>query len=139
MVATKILESVPRAVRLLRKFTVEVLDGSITFHQTRVLFYIKEGFGQSQIAEALQVSPAAVCKVTHQLAENDLITMIPGHDRRERLMELTKEGSKILNTVSKQIEKKLNKGIDTLTSQDRDDLMKGLEILDKLVGQIKEG
>lgn len=139
MVSKKVLESVPSAIRMLRKLTVEMLDGSLTFHQTRILFYIKEGFGQSQIADALQVSAAAVCKVTHQLTEKGFITMNPGEDRRERLMELTKNGSKILTAVSKQVEKRLNKSIDTLTSQERDDLIRGLTVLDKLIGQIKEG
>lgn len=139
MSAAKVLESIPRAIRLLRKLTVEVLDGSLTFHQTRILFYIKEGFGQSQIAESLLVSPAAVCKVIHQLSEKGFISMCPGEDRRERQMDLTKEGSKILSAVSKQVEKKLNKGIDTLSNHERDDLMKGLHVLDKLIGQIKEG
>lgn len=139
MSAAKVLESIPRSIRLLRKLTVEVLAGSLTFHQTRILFYIKEDFGQSQIAEALQVSPAAVCKVIHQLEEKGFISMCPGEDRRERHMELTRDGSKILSAVTKQVEKKLNKGIDSLSTQERDDLIKGLHVLDKLIGQIKEG
>ncbi len=139
MLAKKVLESIPRTIRTLRKLTVSVLDGQLTFHQTRVLFYIREGMGQSQIAETLQVTPAAVCKLMHQLSENGLVTMIPGKDRRERLMELTKEGSRILNTVSRSLEKKLNKGIDSLSNAERDDLMKGLLVLEKLTGQIKEG
>ncbi len=139
MVTKKVLESIPNAIRMLRKITVEVLDGKLTFHQTRILFYIKEGFGQSQIAEALQVSPAAVCKITNQLAEKGFLVMNPGEDRRERLMELTKDGSKVLNAVSRLVEKRLNRSIDSLTNQERDDLVKGLVILDKVIGQIKEG
>lgn len=139
MLAKKVLESIPQSVRTLRKMTVAVLDGSLTFHQTRVLFYIKEGLGQSQMAELMQISPAAVCKLIHQLTDKDFISMTPGEDRRSRKMTLTKEGSKILSLVMRSIEKKLNKGIESLSNDERDDLMKGLEVLDKLFGQIKEG
>lgn len=139
MHSKKVLESVPRAIRVIRLMTVAVLDGSLTFHQTRVLFLIKEGYGQSQIAELIQVSPAAVCKLMHQLEEKKFITMVPGKDRRERRLELTKQGSKILNSVTKQIEKKMNTGIDALTSEEKDDLLKGLTVLDKVIARIKEG
>ena len=139
MSAKKVLESIPSAIRVLRKLTVEFLDGSVTFHQTRILFYIKDGFGQSQIANALQVSPAAVCKVTHQLAEKGYVSINPGADRRERRMMLTKDGAKMLSAVSKRIEKRLNKNIESLTNQERDDLIRGLTVLDKIIGQIKEG
>lgn len=139
MLAKKIHESIPRAIRSLRSMAVSVLDGSLTFHQTRILYLIKEGFGQSQIAETLQVSPAAVCKVMHQLTEHGLITMVPGEDRRARHLTLTAEGTKKFSAFSKQIEKKLNKHIDGLTLQEKEDLMKGLSVLDKLFGQIKEG
>ncbi|MES2525890.1 MAG: MarR family transcriptional regulator [Bdellovibrionota bacterium] len=139
MLAKKMLESIPRSIRTMRKLTISVLDGQLTFHQTRVLFFIKDGLGQSQIAETLQVTPAAVCKLMHQLTDRNLILMNPGEDRRARKIELTKEGSKVLNSVSRSVEKKLNKGIDSLSNHERDDLMKGLQILDKLIGQIKEG
>jgi DNA-binding MarR family transcriptional regulator len=139
MHAKKLIEGIPRSIRVLRKLTVSVLDGSLTFHQTRVLYLIKEGLGQSQIADSLQVSPAAVCKLMHQLSEKGLITMTPGKDRRERELELTREGSRLLSTVNRQMEKKIQKGIDTLSEHEKDQLLKGLVILDKVMGQIKEG
>ncbi len=139
MLAKALLESLPLSIRTLRKLTVSSLDGSITFHQSRVLFLIREGFGQAQIAEVTQVTPAAVCKLMRELTEKGFITMCPGKDRRERNLELTKDGARALSTVTKQVEKKLNKGIEHLTNEERDDLLKGLEVLNKLMGQIKEG
>jgi DNA-binding MarR family transcriptional regulator len=139
MLAKTLLESIPVSIRTLRKLTVSSLGGEITFHQSRVLFLIREGFGQAQIAEIIQVTPAAVCKLMHQLSEKGFITMCPGKDRRERNLGLTKEGARALSSVSRQVEKKLNKGIDRLTHEERDDLSKGLEVLNKLMGQIKEG
>jgi DNA-binding MarR family transcriptional regulator len=139
MLAKKVLDSIPRSTRTLRKITVSVLDGSLTFHQTRVLFFIKEGLGQSQIAELMQVSPAAVCKLVQQLSEKRFIKMSPGQDRRSRKINLTTEGSKILGLVMRSIEKKLNKGIESLSNSERDDLMKGLRVLDKLTAQLIEG
>lgn len=139
MLAKNVIEILSRSIRTLRKLTVSSLDGSITFHQSRVLFLILEGLGQAQIAETIQVTPAAVCKLMRELSEKGLITMCPGKDRRERNLELTKEGARALSSVSKQVEKKLNKGIEILTDKERDDLLKGLEVLNKLMGQIKEG
>jgi DNA-binding MarR family transcriptional regulator len=139
MPARKIIENVPRSIRVLRRITVSVLDGSLTFHQMRVLYLIKEGLGQSQIAESVQVSAAAVCKLMHQLTEKGYITMAPGKDRRERQLTLTKEGARILAAVNRQIEKKLNKGFETLTEKEKEDLDKGLDVLEKLMSHIKEG
>lgn len=139
MHSKRLLESIPRAIRVFRTLTLAVLDGNLTLHQTRVLYLITEGLGQSQIAEQLQVSPAAVCKLMQQLAEKGFITMTPGKDRRERELSLTKEGSKALTTVSRQLEKKLNKGINTLSEKEKEDLLRGLQILDRLIGQIKAG
>lgn len=139
MIATALLESIPISIRTLRKLTVSSLDGSITFHQSRVLFLIREGLGQAQIADVIQVTPAAVCKLMRELSEKGLVTMCPGKDRRERNLDLTKEGARALSSVTKQVEKKLNKGIELLTNEERDDLLKGLEVLNKLMGQIKEG
>lgn len=139
MLAKKLLESLPFSIRIIRKMTLSVVDGCLTLHQTRVLFLIKEGLGQSLIAETLQVSPAAVSKLMSQLSAKGLVTMSPGKDRRSLDMSLTKEGTKILNKVLKQVEKKLNKEIHLLSISERDDLMKGLHILDKMMGQIKEG
>jgi DNA-binding MarR family transcriptional regulator len=139
MLSRKVLESIPQSIRTIRKLTVSALGGSLTLHQSRVLFLIKEGFGQAQIAEFTQVSPAAVCKLMHQLSEKGLIKMSPGQDRRARHIELTMDGKKNLKAVMGQVEKKINKGLQTLSAVERDDLMKGLQILDKLIGQIKEG
>ncbi len=139
MLAKKVLESIPRSIRVLRSITISVLDGGVTFHQTRVLFLIKEGFGQSQIAESFQISPAAVCRLMHQMEAKGLIAMKPGIDRRERTLELTKNGSKILASVSRQIEKKLNHGLAVLTPEEKESLAKGLTVLDKLIIEIKEG
>ncbi|MFL5782981.1 MAG: MarR family winged helix-turn-helix transcriptional regulator [Bacteriovoracaceae bacterium] len=139
MPARKLIESIPRSIRVLRKLTVSALDGSLTLHQTRVLYLIKEGLGQSQIADSLQVSAAAVCKLMHQLSDKGFITMSPGKDRRERELILTKEGSRVLAAVNKQLEKKINKGLEALSDTEMKDLEKGLVVLDKLMSQIKEG
>jgi DNA-binding MarR family transcriptional regulator len=139
MPARKLLESIPRSIRVLRRLTVSALNGSLTLHQTRVLYLIKEGLGQSQIADSLQVSAAAVCKLMHQLSEKGFITMSPGKDRRERELMLTKEGSRVLAAVNKQLEKRIHKGLEALSETEARDLEKGLVVLDKLMSQIKEG
>lgn len=139
MLARKINETIPRSIRRLRSLAITLLDPGITFHQTRVLYLIKEGLGQSEIAESMQVSAAAVCKLMRELSEKGLIVMNPGEDRRSRKIRLTPEGKKRFSAISRQIERKLNKLTDGLTPGEKDDLMKGLIVLDKLFGQIKEG
>lgn len=139
MLARKILEALPRSIRVLRSLAVSLLHEGLTFHQTRVLYLVKEGFGQSGIAEAFQVSPAAVSKLMQQLTDKDLITMEPGLDRRSRKMRLTNAGKKKLAAFSRQMENKLNKQIDGLTPHEKDDLMKGLVVLDKVFSKLKEG
>lgn len=139
MLARKVLECIPRSIRVLRKLTVFALDGSLTFHQTRVLYFIKEGLGQSQIAEVFQVSPAAVSRLMRELKEKGLVRMSPGEDRRERQLKLTREGARLLGAVNRTMEKKVNKHVDALSKEEKDQLMKGLVVLDKLMGQIKEG
>ncbi len=139
MLAKKLLESLPSSIRIIRKMTLSVVDGCLTLHQTRVLFLIKEGLGQSQIADLLQVSPAAVSKLMSQLSAKNLVIMKPGKDRRSLDIRLTKDGTKTLTKVLSEVEKKLNKQIHFLSTEERDVLMSGLHILDKLMGQIKEG
>lgn len=139
MIAKKLLESLPFSIRIIRKMTLSVVDGCLTLHQTRVLFLIKEGLGQSQIADVLQVSAAAVSKSMSQLSLKGLIKMKAGKDRRSLEISLTKDGTKTLNKVLQQVEKKLNKEIHHLSIEERDVLMSGLRVLDKLMGQIKEG
>lgn len=139
MLADRILESIPRAIRALRLATLSVLDGPLTFHQIRVLYLIEENLNQSQIAEYIQVSPAAVCKLMHQLDEKGYIRMVPGKDRRERSLSLTAEGTRSLRTVSRHLEKKLNKILGPMTDRERDDLLRGLDALDKLTERLKEG
>lgn len=139
MLARKILETVPRSIRRMRSFAISLLDEGMTFHQTRVLYLIKEGFGQSEIAETFQVTPAAVCKLMNQLSEKGLISMEPGEDRRSRKLELTATGKKKFAAFTRQMENKLNKQIDGLSPGEKEDLMKGLIVLDKVFGQTKEG
>jgi DNA-binding MarR family transcriptional regulator len=139
MLTSTVMESVPKSIRILRKFVIESLAGDITLQQFRTMKLISEGYGPSLIAETLSVSLAAVSKMLSGLESKNFITKSPGKDRREQVLKLTPQGKKILTQVRKHVEKKLAHGISQLDSSEQKILQNGLEVLNKLMSMLKEG
>ena len=138
MLSAKLLDSIPHSIRIIRKFSTQSLGGFLTLQQFRVLKLIKEGHGQTQIAEVLDVSVAAISKMTTSLLNQKLITRKAGPDKRTQVIRLTPKGRLTLEKVKKYVEQKLDIGIDGLTKEDKADLMQGLLALDKLMQKMKE-
>ena len=138
MLSAKLLDSIPHSIRILRKFSTQSLGGFLTLQQFRVLNLIKEGQGQTQIAETLDVSLAAISKMTTSLMNQKLINRKAGPDKRTQVIKLTNKGKLTLEKVKKYVEKKLDTGIEGLTREDKADLMQGLIALDKLMQKMKE-
>ena len=138
MLSAKLLDSIPHSIRILRKFSTQSLGGFLTLQQFRVLNLIKEGQGQTQIAETLDVSLAAISKMTTSLVNQKLINRKAGPDKRTQVIKLTNKGKLTLEKVKKYVEKKLDTGIEGLTREDKADLMQGLIALDKLMQKMKE-
>ena len=134
MLAKKILRSIPYSIRVLRRLSAHSLDGEITVQQFRILNLANEGMGQTQMAHALQVSMAAVSKMVDPLVKIGLLTRSPGADRRCHHLKLTPEGKKLHKRVKQQVEKVLSRNFDRLTKEERSDLERGLDVLDKLMG-----
>lgn len=138
MLAKKLLEVIPLSIRRIRKLSTFCLDGSYTIHHLRILFLIKEGMGQSQMAEVLQITPAAVCKTMTLLEKKNLITKKAGPDKRAWLISLTNEGKKILHSVSSSVELDLEKGLKILSKEEKEDLRRGLNALAKVMSSMNE-
>jgi DNA-binding MarR family transcriptional regulator len=139
MLASTVMENIPKSIRIIRKFVIESLAGSITLQQFRTMKLISEDYGPTEIAETLSVSLAAVSKMLSSLESKDLISKNPGTDRREQVLKLTPQGKKILSQVKKHVEKKLHVGISHLESGEQKTLQNGLEVLNKLMSMLKEG
>lgn len=138
MLSAKLLDSIPNSIRIIRKFSTQSLDGHITLQQFRVLKLITEGHGQTQMAEILDVSLAAISKMITSLLKQNLITRKAGSDKRTQLLKLTPKGKSTLEKVKKFVEKKLNAGIQNLSKEESVSLMEGLKVLDKLMHKMKE-
>lgn len=138
MLSSKLLESIPKSIRIIRKFASESMGGHLTLQQFRVLKLISEGHGMSQIAEMLEVSMAAISKMTTFLVNQKLITTKAGEDKRTQVIKLTAKGKSTLNKIKKYVEQKLDTGIDALSKEEKAQLLDGLLVLDKLMLKMKE-
>ena len=138
MLSKKLLESLPQAIRIIRKLSTESVGGTLTLQQMRVLNRINEGQGQTEIAESLQVSVAAISKMIACLTKHKIIQSKAGVDRRTHILTLTPKGKQTLNKITGYVSSKLDIGIADLTNEEKDQLMKSLLILDKLMNKMKE-
>lgn len=138
MIAKKILSVVPYSIRLIRKLSLKSLDGSMPLQQLRILFLINEGRRQSEMAEILQVSGAAISKMINILVEKELVERESVTDRRCVGLFLTTKGKKVLKIVSGDLEKKIDKEMEKLSKKELTKLYEGLEVLEKIMGQLND-
>jgi DNA-binding MarR family transcriptional regulator len=138
MLSSRILEILPQSMRILRKLVARCLHGDVTFQQFRILSLTHEGMGQTQMAQTLQVSMAAVSKIVDQLVGAKLIHRVPGEDRRTTFLTLTKEGEKIRKGVRALVENEIESSFKKLTKKEQTELLRGLQVLAKLMGTVNE-
>lgn len=138
MIPKKLLTSIPLSIRTIRRLTAECLDGSITLQQFRVLRLVEEGMGQTEMADTLQVTMAAISKMINALVEKKLVTRSQGKDRRCLTLKLTAQGKKILKLVTDHVARRLEIGLKRLDTKEKGDLLKGLEILERYMQFMKE-
>lgn len=138
MLSKKLLESIPQSIRVIRKLSTESLAGSLTLQQMRVLNRINAGEGQTEIAESLQVSLAAISKMIGSLTRKKFIQSKAGVDRRTHVHTLTPKGKQTLDKITKYVSSKLDIGIAELNKDEKDQLINGLIILDRLMNKVKE-
>ncbi len=138
MLSKKLLDSIPQSIRIIRKLATESVVGTLTLNQVRVLNLISLGQGQSQIAETLDVSVAAVSKMITCLKKHKIVQSKAGEDRRIHMLSLTAKGKQTRDKISEYVCHKLDIGIAELTKEEKDQLMKGLVVLDLLMQKVKE-
>lgn len=138
MLSRKLLETIPKSIRTIRKLTSETLTESLTFQQMRILILINEGQSQSQMAETLQVSHAAISKMISFLTKKKLVLCKVGSDRRTHVLHVTPKSKTILKKTVNHVCAKLDVGINELSKDEKEQLMKGLLILDRVMTKVKE-
>jgi len=138
MLVKEILRTIPQAIRTIRCLFTGTLSSNITLQHLRVLVLVKEGMGITKIADTLHVSLAAVSKVGHALVEKNLIKRLPGKDKRSFILKLTTKGERTLSLVTSQVEKTLEHGLRNLSEKEKQDLMTGLLVLEKLMNHLSE-
>jgi DNA-binding MarR family transcriptional regulator len=138
MLSDKILETIPPSIRIIRRFSTEAVGGALTLQQLRMLNLIREGQGQTQMSETLEVSLAAISKMITCLSNKKLISRKAGDDRRTLIISLTSKGKQVLDKVSEYVKQRMDIQIKELSKEEREELLKGLKVLDKLVKNLKE-
>ena len=138
MMSAQILSSIPKAIRSLRRISAGSLKNDMTFQQFRILTLVDEGMGQTQMAQNLQVSPAAISKIVDILVKKDLLVRETGEDRRCLNLKLSSKGEKLRSCIRNEVIKKLDLHLKMLTKKEQADLKRGLEVLDKFIGSLNE-
>lgn len=138
MLSKKILETLPHSIRVIRKLSTESLGGALTLQQMRVLNRVSEGMGQTEIAENLQVSLAAISKMINSLTKKKFIQSKEGLDRRTHVLTLTPKGRQTLDKITNYVSSKLDIGITDLSKDEKDQLMKGLGVIEVLMKKVEE-
>ncbi len=90
------------------------------------------------MSQNLQVSMAAISKMVDILVKRGFLIREPAVDRRCLTLKLSPEGLRIKKVVTGQVEKILDKKIKNLTKEEQNDLIKGLDVLNKLMGFVNE-
>ncbi len=139
MLSKNLLATLPCSIRVLRKMFSEYLQDNMTQQHFRVLYLANEGMGPTQMAETMQISMAAVSKVVNCATLNSYLEKTTGKDRRSVILKLTPKGKKVLNSISKRVEKRLDLVMRKLSPEEKEELIQGIVVLDKLMHLMKEG
>lgn len=138
MLSNKLLVSIPKAIRTIRRISAGSLQRDLTFQQLRILTLIDEGMSQTQMAQSLQVSMAAISKIVETLVNKKFLIRETGEDRRCLKLKLTPKGRKFHLAVKQSVSKELDIHLKKLTPKELSDLKRGLDVLDKLIGSLNE-
>ena len=137
MLAKDVLRTIPQSARTLRTLLPKE-DATLSIAQIRILLLVKEGRGQTEMADILQVSMAAVSKTINALESQKVIKRTTGDDKRCYKLSLTSKGQKVLDQVLEQVEHIIDKGIAKLDATEKNQLKLGLSVLEKLMQSLPE-
>lgn len=138
MTAQKILDTIPIAIRTLRRLSASSLDKEVTFQQLRILILTHDGMGPTQIASSMLISTAAISKMVDTLVRKKFLIRGVGEDRRCVKLTLTPKGNKIRKIVRRHVENELEINLKKLSKLEQAELESGLTVLSKLMELVNE-
>ncbi len=123
---------------LVRESYASAQNAELSFHQIRILYFISRGKSQTDMAEIMSVTPAAISKHIDGLVHEKFIIRKQGEDRRRQILTLTSHGKKTINKIYKTVDDRLDYSIDKLSILEKKQLELGLTILEKLTTMVNE-
>jgi DNA-binding MarR family transcriptional regulator len=103
----------------------------ITVEQFHILRNVRRGIASvSDLAEVKQISRSAISQAVEALVEKGLITRRRDlKDRRCVQLTLTPTGQELLNGIFQQNRQWMSERLSTLTTEELDEFMRGIELL----------
>jgi DNA-binding MarR family transcriptional regulator len=119
----------------IRSIAVEHYD--ISVEQFHILRHIRKGLTSvSELAQVKQISRSAISQAVDVLVERGLVCRRQNaQDRRNIPLELTQAGDELLDTISETNRAWMKNLMTSLSAQDLNTLIGGLEILVKTFGE----
>jgi DNA-binding MarR family transcriptional regulator len=138
MLTSLIIDTLPLAIRTLRRLSAQALDNELSLQQLRILVLIHEGLTITQIAVATQVSTAAISKMVDSLVVKKFLIREEAIDRRSLKLTLTTKGQRTRKLVRAAVQRELEKSLKKLSTNEKEDLSRGLKALGKLMEHMHE-
>ncbi len=115
----------------IRSIATENFD--ITVEQFHILRHVRKGIGSvSELADAKQISRSAISQAVDTLVEKGLLTRHQStEDRRYVRLELTPNGSEMLNTIFMKNREWMKAKMASLSAEEMDTIVFAMETLKK--------
>ncbi len=118
--------------KLADQVLVEAHD--LTFSQYQVLATLRQhpSFSQSQIAEAMGVTPAVVTRQALTLVDKGLLTQVRSQvNRRQNIIELTAKGKTVTDEADEHLSREFRRPLSLLKGGDEALFIRCLELLER--------
>jgi DNA-binding MarR family transcriptional regulator len=132
--AKKLLEVIPKTMRIIRTELRNYAKAEFSVPQFRILIHVSQGpRNNSQLAEHIGVSVAAMSRMVNGLVLKGLLTRTVGPtDRRQVQLILTEKGRNTVNQLTSAVQKTMALRISRLGQRPKRELRTGLSVLEAL-------
>jgi len=132
--AKKLLDIIPPSMNWIRTEMRGAMNDDLSVPQFRIMASIFRGNNVAcDIAKSQGISQAAMSKMIDSLVMRGFVEREANeNDRRHFHLNLTKEGDTLFKRMRKNAQANLKEQISCLKADDREDLEKGLQALEKL-------
>jgi DNA-binding MarR family transcriptional regulator len=133
-VARRVLDTVPRAMRAVRRQFRSIDDSPITLTQMRLLARLERGLTTTAaLAESMGVTLPAITHMVSSLVRRRLVSrQTSTEDRRQAHITTTAKGRAALTAARRSLQTRFVEGCRQLDHDDQDKLLAGLEVLERL-------